>query len=79
MQTLQILLGAVFILISFGIIAPDLYRIILQYNNRTEKVNRKWTDPKETKHADPSARSALLNYDTKSSRRSDTSKFFKDN
>ena len=57
MQTLQILLGAVFILISFGIIAPDLYRIILQYNNRTEKVNRKWTDPKETKHADPSARS----------------------
>jgi len=78
MKTLQLILGVVFIVISIGIIIPDIYRILLAYNNRTGAVNRKWTDPNESKSKDPSARAAIVDYDTKSSRRSDTSKFFSD-
>ena len=78
MQTLQLILGVVFIVISIGIITPDLYRKLLEYNNRTGPINRKWTDPNESKHKDPSVRAAIVDYDTKSSRRSDTSRFFMD-
>jgi len=78
MQIYQLILGIIFILISVAILIPDIYRKVVEYNSRSGPSTRKWTDPAEAKHYDPSVRAAVKDYDTKSSRRSDTSSFFKD-
>ena len=78
MQIFQLAMGFLFIFIAVAIIAPDIYRKLAEYNARSGPSNRKWTDPGEVKHYDPSVRAAITDYDTKSTRRSDTSSFFRD-
>jgi len=78
LRIIQLVLGLVFIIMAISLLAPKAYNKLLEYNSRIGPSKRKWTDPKETKRVSPSSDDAILNYDTKSSRKSETSRFFKD-